>query len=263
MHGISIHASLAGGDLFGLANAFPIPNFNPRLPRGRRRSPAQAPSRAGSISIHASLAGGDDLRARIGHAVAHFNPRLPRGRRQRTPLPVRGKADFNPRLPRGRRRSVFNTTCSTGHFNPRLPRGRRRAKILILTSAVQFQSTPPSREATRAHQDMFLYLIQFQSTPPSREATICAVAFTAALIDFNPRLPRGRRPRTGRGVRLKAGFQSTPPSREATARLRVTPHGIDAISIHASLAGGDGPRFDRHRRIFHFNPRLPRGRRPC
>ena len=50
---------------------------------------------------------------------------------------------FNPRLPRALlRRSPRN-------FNPRLPRGRRRSTCGLLCPACGFQSTPPSREATR------------------------------------------------------------------------------------------------------------------
>ena len=79
--------------------------------------------------------------------------------------------------------------------------------------------------------------------------------------NFNPRLPRGRRPhrqRPGHNLRgfqstppsreataifssvlyFKLSFQSTPPSREATSSVSICSR-ISAISIHASLAGGD------------------------
>ena len=84
-----------------------------------------------------------------------------------------------------------------------------------------FQSTPPSREATRALIALDEYYGPFQSTPPSREAT-----------------------RRARILSISAAFQSTPPSREATPSdlLRSQP---GAISIHASLAGGD-PIFIRY-----------------
>ena len=55
-------------------------------------------------------------------------------------------------------------------------------------------------------------------------------------------------------------FQSTPPSREATCGRRF-PSPPSRISIHASLAGGDGGPTRRRAPPPHFNPRLPRGRR--
>ena len=56
--------------------------------------------------------------------------------------------------------------------------------------------------------------------------------------NFNPRLPRGRRHELNLDWIVETIFQSTPPSREATKACK----GIyfdGAISIHASLAGGD------------------------
>ena len=152
----------------------------------------------------------------------------------------------------------------------------------ILPPPRQFQSTPPSREATWAcgsissSRNISIHAslaggdfvrglcydsgVLFQSTPPSREAT--------APATIQPSI---------------AAFQSTPPSREATPACPQTEH-IGSISIHASLAGGDrvgrlpavrdthisihaslagGDRcvFPRGRSLAYFNPRLPRGRR--
>ena len=59
---------------------------------------------------------------------------------------------------------------------------------------------------------------------------------------------------------MRTSFQSTPPSREATPLGGVKALGR-CISIHASLAGGDGCSGDRVQGRGHFNPRLPRGRR--
>ena len=57
-----------------------------------------------------------------------------------------------------------------------------------LEPEIEFQSTPPVREAT------FAFCIQedkkpFQSTPPVREATAQLSLFDGGEIDFNPRLP--------------------------------------------------------------------------
>ena len=56
---ISIHASLAGGDVHKVLEQGNRQNFNPRLPCGRRRYAPCAFKRRINISIHASLAGGD------------------------------------------------------------------------------------------------------------------------------------------------------------------------------------------------------------
>ena len=56
---ISIHASLAGGDVFFPPDRRARPNFNPRLPRGRRPPLPDSDPVVPHISIHASLAGGD------------------------------------------------------------------------------------------------------------------------------------------------------------------------------------------------------------
>ncbi len=124
----------------------------------------------------------------------------------------------------------------------------------------QFQSTPPSREAT-SRLLICARRALFQSTPPSREATSRSppcrarptISIHASLAggdspgrrrccwpsNFNPRLPRGRRHVRKRHMCPLISFQSTPPSREAT---------------YAGIMGLPSD--------FHFNPRLPRGRRP-
>ena len=56
--------------------------------------------------------------------------------------------------------------------------------------------------------------------------------------DFNPRPPRGGRPKTGLCGIVTFRFQSTPPARGATEEIdRVVK--LFAISIHAPREGGD------------------------
>ena len=81
--------------------------------------------------------------------------------------------------------------------------------------------------------------LKFQSAPPAREATPPLASGTGSPTCFNPRLPRGRRHRTTRGLIPICAFQSAPPAREATRPA----HKLDWCSLG-------------------FNPRLPRGRRP-
>ena len=71
----------------------------------------------------------------------------------------------------------------------------------------------------------------------------------AASGNFNPRLPRGRRHGSA-GTHIRAAvFQSTPPSREATS-FATSCIRNGGISIHASLAGGDPNR----PQFFRFQP---------
>ena len=107
---------------------------------------------------------------------------------------------------------------------------------------------------------------EFQSTPPSREATLKVCCRCRVRQDFNPRLPHGRRlphreplrghanfnPRLPHGRRhlsrrssfLSWLFQSTPPSREATFRVSMfsiprlfqsTPPSREATTWHRSI----------------------------
>ena len=214
---ISIHASLAGGDVVcyildsinvGFQSTPPSReatvtdhvapseaiNFNPRLPRGRRRGPRA-----------------------ICRRRRYFNPRLPRGRRpgQRGHAAVAQHISIHASLAGGDQSGAQLRSTPLHHFNPRLPRGRRRPSRVDAVLPAEFQSTPPSREATMQCQSRFFDGHEFQSTPPSREATPSTtgggpggpISIHASLaggdcganpvssmaMNFNPRLPRGRR----------------------------------------------------------------------
>ena len=171
---ISIHASLAGGDLI---RRYVYPAIG--------------------ISIHASLAGGDLLAPISAAGHTHFNPRLPRGRRQ-----LLGHANYATTAfqstPPSREATLFaagaeialpisiHASLAGGdsrqaprgagveHFNPRLPRGRRLPLLRQQPQFFEFQSTPPSREATSSRPSKRASA-RFQSTPPSREATHVAL----------------------------------------------------------------------------------------
>ena len=108
---ISIHAPREGGDLISRTLEPEIGNFNPRPPRGGRRT-------------------GD---AHANRDVWNFNPRPPRGGRppsqgittirwifQSTP-PARGATSTNPRSVR-----------PSADFNPRPPRGGRQQRCTVL-----------------------------------------------------------------------------------------------------------------------------------
>ena len=79
--------------------------------------------------------------------------------------------------------------------------------------------------------------------------------------DFNPRPPRGGRPRYTSHELVPQLFQSTPPARGATP-IGPRDMGHIVISIHAPREGGDPYRAKRHGAHRDFNPRPPRGGRP-
>ena len=124
---ISIHASLTGGDM---AAALDV-------------------AHDGDISIHASLTGGDRGAALPEKWELNFNPRLPHGRRLSRPLQGAGThlISIHASLTGGDTVSAAGLSM-LANFNPRLPHGRRHTLFCTSPVSVQFQSTPPSREAT-------------------------------------------------------------------------------------------------------------------
>ena len=125
----------------------------------------------------------------------------------------------------------------------------------------QFQSTPPREGATSKCFIAMYFFLLFQSTPPARGATAEKEAkerpsiisihapreggdhvgdfHAVAVVDFNPRPPRGGR-RFMRSKRLTPfSFQSTPPARgrrRAGRSERVYPEDFNP----RPREGGDG-----------------------
>ena len=283
---VSIHATLAGGDVFARCAAIAVHSFYPRHPRGWRPLSlvmvrksllflSTPPSRVATsvrrsgcglagcfyprhprgwrqcvcqhygvrfgVSIHATLAGGDGLTVKGDGSTALFlstppsrvatwqrstrktsaklflstppsrvatrpgsrgtrrwdcfYPRHPRGwRRRQPPKATFRQPCFYPRHPRGwRRYNDKNTPKGVNGFYPRHPRGWR----------------PPPPIARHRRRE-------FLSTPPSRVATTVSTAGMESSTSFYPRHPRGWR-RHARELRLRC----------------------QAVSIHATLAGGD------------------------
>ena len=191
---ISIHASLAGGDRDAPAPSARSGDFNPRLPRGRRLTLGLMLGLRRGISIHASLAEGD-----IGRGQARCG----------APISIHAS------LAGGDVDALLYIGFLSVNFNPRLPRGRRRGDSLFAIDKGAFQSTPPSREATRHRPPEARAIgISIHASLAGGDAT--RGSSPIAQRHFNPRLPRGRRP---------SATNTGSPSRW--------------ISIHASLAGGD------------------------
>ena len=211
-----------------------------------------------------------------------FYPRHPRGWR-RMPSPCcRKKLCFYPRHPRGWRRGV--STLDTPYYCVSIHATLAGGDGMSLSSSVSgatFLSTPPSRVATvsvprpetpapcfyprhprgwRPQRSATPFSRSaFLSTPPSRVATAAPGKLFKSIFRFYPRHPRGWRPQVMRGLTAYCTFLSTPPSRVAT-RLRRCPPRPAKVSIHATLAGGDGYcRKSTTGQREGFYPRHPRG----
>ena len=146
------------------------------------------------ISTHASLAGGDFVPLVKFMTLPYFNPRLPRGRRPANPHPFKNLwvISTHASLAGGDVYTSLSLLINS-NFNPRLPRGRRPVVLVFLLFVL-----PISTHASLVGGDVPILkarmpCLLFQPTPPSREATKTPLTLTLRLIDFNPRLPRGRR----------------------------------------------------------------------
>ena len=129
---ISIHASLAGGDRHPFEYQPAIRNFNPRLPRGRRlyrfNGPLEPrlfqstpPSREATVVLNQKA---------VAFASISIHASLAGGDRLAN-RPCKRAIYFNPRLPRGRRHKIPFAIRRASDFNPRLPRGRRHRNYVV------------------------------------------------------------------------------------------------------------------------------------
>ena len=199
---ISIHASREGSDPFAKVHNQLTTNFNPRFPRGKRRSVIGYPLSFGLISIHASREGSD-----LGVAVVTA-PRK---------ISIHASREGSDKAPQ-------NSNSRNTYFNPRFPRGKRHFMGCVVLVSVKFQSTLPAREATP-------FLKFLECTPPisihaSREGSDpFAKVHNQLTTNFNPRFPRGKR-RSVIGYPLSFGLISIHASRE----------GSDSIAIFMALS---------------------------
>ena len=193
-------------------------DFNPRSPCGERRYNQRQDNNDSLFQSTLPLRGAtpDGLRQTI--KTLNFNPRSPRGERL-TGLIASAEADlFQSTLPsRGATHSCYclvnaesisihaplagsdltddSTPRHSRYFNPRSPRGERPNAIATWSAVAVFQSTLPSRGATK---------------PKAKTAKL--------LPHFNPRSPRGERLVCYAFNGIVHEFQSTLPSRGATTR---------------------------------------------
>ncbi len=167
-----------------------------------------------------------------------------------------------------------------GYFNPRTPRGVRHAHASNSKRAVLFQSTHPARGATSARSAEAGHFKFISIHAPREGCDFCHRHVATLRNDFNPRTPRGVRPRGAKKRQELIRFQSTHPARGATRPLlwkrqmadisiHAPREGCDPpcsslpsdgrISIHAPREGCDLKGWEVRDDLRDFNPRTPRG----
>ena len=192
------------------------------------------------VSIHATLAGGDDTGMTIAFHARGFYPRHPRGWRRPGPAsrwrsswflstpPSRVATKQRPAAGPGQLVSIHATLAGGDNaasmsifappysFYPRHPRGWRLIRYPLTYNPILVSIHATLAGGDGRFRKLPLIYSQFLSTPPSRVATDCASKVVQYRQCFYPRHPRGwrRRPRS-------------------CSRCR------PAVSIHATLAGGD------------------------
>ena len=118
-----------------------------------------------------------------------------------------------------------------------------------------FQSTPPARGATALRLDQ-LHIIDISIHAPREGGDLGERSDVDESDYFNPRPPRGGRPRSLHVLEKPVLFQSTPPARGATC-LRFAALTWSVISIHAPREGGDEG-IHRHRPGHQISIHAPR-----
>jgi len=105
------------------------------------------------ISIHAPHAGSDRPLCCSQDDTVHFNPRSPRGERHDEDLDISTLVRISIHAPHAGSDDAQPYQWSRGgNFNPRSPRGERRGVLHQLPAVCRFQSTLPTRGATKLPQ---------------------------------------------------------------------------------------------------------------
>ena len=170
---ISIHASRGGSD-------------NP-LPFSKPLSKI--------ISIHASRGGSDAPVSFLRRRVYHFNPRFPRGKRLCKLGRHRALFQFQSTLPAGEATARRRLLNSFTHISIHASRGGSDARRWRNGEAsTEFQSTLPAGEATCALcKEAVNIEISIHASRGGSDLT--QGIDSCSCYNFNPRFPRGKRPK--------------------------------------------------------------------
>ncbi len=213
-----------------------------------------------NISIHVPREGNDWTCRPIGARIENFNPRSPRGERPSNYYIHNLQELFQSTFP------ARGTTCITAisifypkYFNPRSPRGERHLDGQLEFEGVKFQSTFPAR-GTTPEEDKRILKSKFQSTFPARGTTDEPPPALQQHGYFNPRSPRGERPKVLFADSVSASISIHVP-REGNDLVSAEPTPPQDISIHVPREGNDTRMPATIGCFINFNPRSPRGER--
>ena len=260
---ISIHAPREGSDLYIYAGEDLPEGISIHAPREGSDDDLHPSGLGGtSISIHAPREGSDRLvgvKKKVDDYISIHAPR--EGSDQAVPHRHRGHEAFQSTLPaRGATCTISHGSFKITYFNPRSPRGERPKAVNDANTAWAISIHAPREGSDAVLPAAAMAEILFQSTLPARGATLHKSWMVQQSGHFNPRSPRGERPRHTYYTTGTKKFQSTLPARGATGRTKPRDKFVK-ISIHAPREGSDESvcRGKDHTR--HFNPRSPRGER--
>ena len=196
------------------------PYFNPRPPRGGRRTKVTGYNVFTTISIHAPREGGDRLQC-FFRLLAGISIHAPReGGDVQCIQPLSALLKISIHAPR-----------EGGDLLQRL--SARNCQIISIHAPREGGDTVQNRLSYGTER--------FQSTPPARGATPALPVTGALEFYFNPRPPRGGRLHIVASQVKEELFQSTPPARGATT-IYYAYAVVAGISIHAPREGGDFPK---------------------
>ena len=212
-------------------------DFNPRAPCGARRN-LSAIGGGGQGFQSTRPVWGATLRLPVPRLPCRFQSTRPRGARPLPPLNLAHQhRPFQSTRPRGARLSFPNARCLSLQFQSTRPRGARHLIVPPNFSYSAFQSTRPAWGATsqdtgvQAHKH-----ISIRAPLVGRDDARCPTC--RGCTNFNPRAPRGARPRAAAKDKDLAAFQSTRPAWGATQYLFLQLQSVQ-ISIHAPRVGRD------------------------
>ena len=171
-------------------------NFNPRSPRGERPSLNAKVPLCLSISIHAPREGSDTAAVRQYFSAQLFQSTLPaRGATPNCGRCERHRGHFNPRSPRGERPHHHRVQPVAMRISIHAPReGSDGSSMPRTLCSRKFQSTLPARGATSRRSD-FRRKQKISIHAPREGSDIRHTTTRYIPIYFNPRSPRGERPR--------------------------------------------------------------------
>ena len=215
--GVSIHAPHAGSDGFITDTRTNGRSFNPRSPRGERRSRMGKSSRLRKFQSTLPTRGATASRPSEPVALC-FNPRSPRGERLGFAFSCEVAGSVSIHAPHAgsdprtsRLRFLLRVSIHAPHAgSDALHRG-------VVVELVLFQSTLPTRGATHFGAVPYNTQYKFQSTLPTRGATVAKVE-----RQVMPRLFQSTLPTRGATKPIlplsphTSQFQSTLPTRGAT-----------------------------------------------